>query len=203
MKNTIGIVDYNVGNLGSVKRMIDLSGGQSILIQSSDDLHHCDKLLLPGVGAFDHGIQQLRGLDYFDTLNERVLEHKVPILGICLGMQLMCKSSEEGNDLGLGWLNASVEYIKGRDIRVPHMGWNELEIANGNSIIPADMEHLRYYFVHSYAVKCTNKSDIVATSYYGSEFVSAFQKENIYGVQFHPEKSHRFGRKLFENFVAL
>lgn len=203
MTKTIGIIDYNVGNLGSVKRMIELAGGESIFVKSSEDLHSCDKLVLPGVGAFDHGVRKLRELDYFFELNQLVLVEKVPILGICLGMQLMCKASEEGSDNGLGWLDAAVEYINDADVRVPHMGWNELKIVNENSIIPTDMEHLRYYFVHSYAVRCKNKSDVVATSYYGSEFVSAFQKGNIYGVQFHPEKSHRFGRQLFEKFVDL
>lgn len=203
MSKKIGIIDYNIGNLGSVRRMIELSGGESIFIRSSDELLSCDKLVLPGVGAFDHGIQRLREMEYFDELNALVLVDKVPILGICLGMQLMCETSEEGYEIGLGWLNASVERINGINVRLPHMGWNELRILNCNSIIPTDMDHLRYYFVHSYAVRCKNMSDVVATSYYGSEFVSAFQKENIYGVQFHPEKSHRFGRQLFEKFVAL
>jgi imidazole glycerol-phosphate synthase subunit HisH len=202
----IHILDFGVGNVRSIVNMIERVGGVAKLISNPRELSASTKLILPGVGAFDHGIACLREGGWIDALNEAVLERKVPVLGICLGMQLMCKSSDEGSASGLGWVNAHVRLIQSSmasNLKVPHMGWNAVTVVQQNPLIPMDGDQRRFYFVHSYHVVPNDEADILARTHYGFDFVAAFRRGNVYGVQFHPEKSHRFGKELLGNFVRL
>jgi len=202
----IFIINYGLGNLSSVLNMIIKAGGQATIVSDPDILTEADKFILPGVGAFDHGMSNLHKSGWINALNEAVLVRRVPILGICLGMQLMCKSSEEGNLPGLGWINAEVTRFKfpvNSNLKIPHMGWNTVDICKTNPLISDKEGEQRFYFVHSYHAVCNNPLDVLATSYHGYEITSAFSNENIYGVQFHPEKSHRFGMALLKKFIDL
>jgi glutamine amidotransferase len=202
----IHILDFGVGNVRSIVNMIERVGGVAKLISNPHELIASTKLILPGVGAFDHGIACLRKGDWIDNLNEAVLGRRVPILGICLGMQLMCKSSDEGSASGLGWVDTNVRLIqssRASNLKVPHMGWNSVTVVKQNPLIPMDGDQRRFYFVHSYHVVPNDEADILARTHYGFDFVSAFSRGNVYGVQFHPEKSHRFGKELLGNFVRL
>lgn len=200
----ISILDYGAGNTNSVVRMIEKVGGKSQRVSTADEILNAEKLIIPGVGAYDHGMGQLHEKDLIDTLNIVALEKQIPILGICLGMQLMCNRSDEGSLPGLGWIDADVLRFSPdqlANLRVPHMGWNTLNISKENFLIPLANAERRFYFVHSYKVTCHDPSDVVARTHYGEDFVSAFQRNNLFGVQFHPEKSHRFGMSLFRNFL--
>ena len=199
----ITIVNYGLGNLGSIKNMLKRIGVESHISSDPKDLSQASKIILPGVGAFDTGMQHLMDNGWLETLNKKVLDEKLPTLGICLGMQLMTKRSEEGNLHGLGWIDAEVLRFNRQNLRVPHMGWNIVKPASKNSILGDDQNELRFYFVHSYFVKLDQMADLLGTSPYGEDFASAFRKDNIYGVQFHPEKSHRYGMNLLKNFSLL
>ena len=203
----ITIVNYGLGNLGSIQNMLKKVGATDVMIADSPaQLEHASKIILPGVGAFDSGMGHLLAGKWIDMLNTRVLEEKIPVLGICLGMQLMTNSSEEGNMPGLGWIDAEVikfRFEKKTRLKVPHMGWNIVKQAKPSSLISSPEEEKRFYFVHSYYVKTRNDSDALLYSEYGQNFVSAFERNNILGVQFHPEKSHRFGMALLRNFITL
>ena len=200
----ITIVDYGMGNLGSVENMLKKVGAEFKLSSSKEDILNATKLILPGVGSFDMGIKNLKKYGYFELIKDRVLNDKIPILGICLGMQLLTKESQEGIEKGFGFINASVNKfsfdIKSK-LKVPHMGWNIVNIKKTNNIYVGLTEEQRFYFVHSFAVECNDKENILTTTNYGYEFVSSFQKDNILGAQFHPEKSHKFGMNFFRNFV--
>ena len=200
------ILNYGLGNLNSILNMTTRLGIDAKISNEPSDLTKATKIILPGVGAFDHGINGLKKGDWLGTLNEVVLKKKVPILGVCLGMQLMCNKSEEGYQEGLGWINADVckfKYSVESNLKIPHMGWNTVAIKKNNPLIDFKETDKRFYFVHSYYVACKNQDDIFATANYGHDFTAAFSHENIYGVQFHPEKSHRFGMDLFQNFLSL
>jgi glutamine amidotransferase len=158
------------------------------------------------VGAFDHGMSQLESRGLLPGLAAAALADAIPILGICLGMQLMCRASQEGRMPGLGWINAQVRrfsFPAHNDMRIPHMGWNTIRVARSNPLLASDAGEQRFYFVHSYYVACDDPDDPIAMTGYGKEFVAAFQRKNLFGVQFHPEKSHRFGMDLIRNFVEL
>jgi glutamine amidotransferase len=197
----ITIIDYGMGNLGSIANMVKKVGAKSIITSDLDEIQKATKLILPGVGSFDNGMKQLRELGFIDVLNKKILEDKTPIMGICLGMQLMTQSSEEGTLEGLGWIEAKTHKFVSDSLKVPHMGWNISMIQKDSSLYTAPKIEKRFYFVHSYYVSCKKQEDILSTTSYGHEFVSSFEKENIIGVQFHPEKSHKFGMALFKNFV--
>lgn len=200
------IVNYGLGNLSSVLNMITKAGGQAIIVSDPNMLTEADKIILPGVGAFDHGMSSLHNNGWVKALNEAVLVKRVPILGICLGMQLMCKSSEEGGLPGLGWIDADVKRFKlpaESMLKIPHMGWNTVDIAKPNPLISDKEGEQRFYFVHSYHVVCKNPLDVLATSNHGYEITSSFSHNNVFGVQFHPEKSHRFGMALLKKFIEL
>ena len=202
----ITIVDYGLGNLNSVLNMIIKAGGKASIESDPTVLTKAKKIILPGVGAFDHGMSLLRNNGWVDVLNEAVIERKTPILGICLGMQLMCNSSEEGSLLGLGWIDAGVKKIiipNDENLKIPHMGWNTVDIVKHNPLINTNDGEKRFYFVHSYHVVCNNQQDIFATSYHGIQITAGFSQNNIYGTQFHPEKSHNFGMILIKNFIEI
>lgn len=199
----ITIVNYNMGNVGSIQNLIKKIGHESIITNEPLDVLNADKLILPGVGSFDNGIDNLRCLNLIDPLKQKILIEKKPILGICLGMQLFCKKSEEGILPGLNWIDAEVIKFNLESQKMPHMGWNTINIKKKNDIVLNLNNESRFYFVHSYYLNCNNNSDILTTTTYGCDFVSSIQHENIFGCQFHPEKSHRFGMQLLKNFIEL
>ena len=202
MENTkIVVIDYGMGNLGSIANMIKKVGQKSIITSDANIIAGAEKIILPGIGAFAHGMSCLKTLKVIDVLNHKVLEKKTPVLGICLGMHLMAKFSEEGNVHGLGWIDADVKLFESTDLKVPHMGWNSVEQVKSSSLYKGLNNKKRFYFVHSYYVSCNRNEDILTTTTYGTNFVSSFEKDNIFGTQFHPEKSHKFGLQLFKNFL--
>lgn len=198
------IVDYGLGNLLSVKNMLKKIGINSKISNSINDINQAEKLILPGVGAFDNGMQRIRERGLESVLTKRVMNDKIPIFGICLGMQLLGKRSEEGNEAGLGWIDAETVKFQFTDnvLKVPHMGWDYIKVKTVNPLISIN-EKQRFYFVHSYHVKCNNTQDVMATCHYGIEFTSMINRGNIFGAQFHPEKSLSFGMELLQNFVKL
>jgi len=205
----ITIIDLNIGNIGSVVNMIKHVGGICKVSSDPSEIKKASKLILPGVGSFDRAMKQLREKQLEDIIVEKAKIQKTPLLGICLGMQLLTNSSEEGEEKGLGLINAeTLSFKKAFDEkeimeRIPHMAWNDIRVEQENDLTKNLMESSRFYFVHSYYVKCSIKKNCLMTSNYGFDFASAIVKNNIYGVQFHPEKSHKYGKKLISNFVKL
>jgi len=199
----ITIINLEMGNPSSIKNMIKKIGYNSIISNSIQDIKMADKLILPGVGSFDKAIQNLIRLKLTDTINANVLINKTPILGICLGMQLLSKSSEEGIEMGLGYINGyTVKFrVNCENLKIPHMGWNTIDIKKESPLFYEVGVVSRFYFVHSYHIICEDNCDILAETNHGYDFVSAVEKDNIYGVQFHPEKSHRFGMQILKNFI--
>lgn len=201
----IGIINYGMGNLGSIQNMLKKIGVKSTIVENPEELSEATKLILPGVGSFDNGIQRLRDDNWIPVLNDLVLDRKIPVLGICLGMQLMTNSSEEGNEEGLRWIDAQTVRFKvdQGSLRVPHMGWNIVRASSSENLLPINYEEVRFYHVHSYYVKLNDQNLEMASTTYGIKFTSAFHKDNIWGVQFHPEKSHKFGMELLRNFSQV
>ena len=201
----IVIIDYGIGNLASVLNMFKKIGAKDVCISSDNSIiEKADKLLLPGVGSFDAGMNNLEKSGLIPILNNKVLIKKTPILGICLGMQLLTQKSEEGIKPGLGWIDGETlkfNFNNNNELKIPHMGWNYVNVKKENPLININ-EKNRFYFVHSYYVKCKEEQSI-ATTQYGFDFTCMVKKENIFGAQFHPEKSLRFGMKFLENFVKL
>ncbi len=199
----ITIVDYGIGNLLSIKNMIRKIGYDSQICSDPDEIYKSSKLILPGVGAFDTGMKNLADRKLLEVLNTKIIVEKIPVLGICLGMQLLTRSSEEGILPGLGYLPGKTTRFKVSDLqlKVPHMGWNVVKIEKESPLFKDMFDENRFYFVHSFHVECDNKSDILNLTEYGYNFVSAFEKDNILGAQYHPEKSHKFGMKLLENYI--
>lgn len=183
--------------------MFSFLGVDAVISSDLGILKTADRLILPGVGHFAHGMQQLDSLGFSDAIKEHAIINQKPILGICLGMQLMTKLSEEGNSIGLGLVDAQTKKFQFQDqsLKIPHMGWNEVTWQKESIMLDGLSEKPRYFFVHSYFVECNKHEDVLGTTNYGKEFVSAFQHNNIIGMQFHPEKSHKFGKELFQNFV--
>jgi imidazole glycerol-phosphate synthase subunit HisH len=198
------IVDYGVGNLGSLLNMCKHIGISASVSRKGQDILDATHIIVPGVGSFDYGIERLKESALIEVLNEAVCVRKKPTLGICLGMQLMTNYSEEGTESGLGWVDASTRKFPVKsDFKVPHMGWNRLVEVQSSALLKDSLERSRYYFAHSYYVDCNDRVDVVAQANHGFDFDVIFQKENIIGVQFHPEKSHKFGMKLLKNFFSL
>jgi len=202
----VAIVDYGMGNLHSVRRKLDRIGVHAQLTSDPDELLRADKLLLPGVGHFGKAMEHLESLGLVPALNEAVVVRKTPILGICLGMQLFARRSEEGGSEGLGWIDADVVRFgidDTRRLKVPQMGWNGVRIARSSPMLEGVTEQTEFYFVHAYHMVCRDSEDVLCDTDYGYAFTSVVQRENLYGVQFHPEKSHDAGEALLRNFLSL
>ncbi len=202
----IVIIDYKLGNLGSIQNMLRRIGADAIISGDPVEINRAEKIILPGVGSFDAGMQAIENSGLRPLLRELVVRKKRPTLGVCLGMQLLTRGSEEGRLSGLGWVGAQTFAFKFDSIdpkpKVPHMGWNSTEKTNSDPLFDS-LDEARFYFVHSYYVKCDSTENIIAKTDYAGEFVSAFRYGNIWGTQFHPEKSHRFGMRLLQNFAEL
>lgn len=204
----IAILNYGLGNLGSIANMFKVIGEKSVITDDIEIIKQADKLILPGVGAFDAGMSQLERRGLISVIQEEVEKGK-PILGICLGMQLLGRKSEEGEKRGLGLIafdNKKFDFsdlddgLK-KELKIPHMGWDIVEFKQNIPLLEGIDGSQRYYFVHSYHAVCDDINNIMMTCDYGYEFAAAVCKDNIYGVQFHPEKSHDFGMKILENFA--
>jgi glutamine amidotransferase len=202
----IAIVDYGMGNTGSIKNMLKRIGYDDVVVTNNhEDLSKAEKFILPGVGSFDAAVNTMKQSGLLSILNHEVEQKKKPILGICLGMQLLTKGSEEGKLAGLGWIDAYVrKFDSNNNIKVPHIGWQYVTSSGSQHALLNNLSEMsRYYFVHSYYVVCNDKSNELLMCNYGGDFTCAIQHNNIMGVQFHPEKSHKYGMQLFRNFVEL
>ncbi len=206
MSAAIAIIDYGMGNLHSVYKKLMELGAKPLLATTKKEVLEADKIILPGVGHFEKAIQNLKQQGIYDSLNEVVLHKKTPILGICLGMQLMAKGSEEGREKGFGWFDSNVERFQIENklkYKVPQTGWNTVHIAKESKLLKGIADKSEFYFLHSYHFGITNGKEILTTTNFEYEFVSAVERGNIYGTQFHPEKSHSAGTQLFKNFIEL
>jgi len=202
----VAIINFNSGNLYSIKKSITDLKHEAFICNDSDDLKNSDKIILPGVGSFHQAINYLSKFGFVEALNELILKKEVPILGICLGMQLFCKSSSENKfTKGLSFIDAEVLNFKdiGCKFKLPHIGWNNINIKKEDYIFNKIPDHSDFYFIHNFAVKCNQQEQILATTNYNVDFVSIFKKKNIYGVQFHPEKSSKSGSILIKNFLEI
>lgn len=202
----IAIINYGLGNLTSIQNMFRRLGIDCVITSDVNEIRNASRLLLPGVGHFKKGMANLVESGLVGLLNELVLEQQKPILGICLGAQLMTKHSEEGGVDGLGWVDANTvrfDSTKLNNLPIPHMGWTDINVTRNSGLLDGIPEDPRYYFVHSYHFDFEQPEEVIATSKYGYEFACAFNKGNVYGAQFHPEKSHKFGMKVFENFSKI
>lgn len=201
------VIDYNVGNVGSIENILKKIGCEAVVSSDPSILRAADKLILPGVGSFDYGMKNLHDFGIIDILREKVLKEGTPLLGICLGMQLLTQGSEEGSLPGLGFFKAFTKKFPteccGQKLNIPHMGWNYVHAKEEAQLFKNPPEGMRFYFVHSYYVECENENDSIATTEYGIKFTSAIGRDKIFGVQFHPEKSHKYGMNLLKNFVEL
>lgn len=200
------VVDYGMGNLGSILNMLRKVGAAAEISGSVDAIARGSKLILPGVGAFDTGMRAITERGLRDVLETKALEEKVPVLGICLGAQLLTRSSDEGELAGLGWIPARTirfTFPPGSQYKVPHMGWNDVVVRQPSPLTDGLPGGSRYYFVHSFYICADDEADSLLKTSYGVEFDSGIRRDNIYGVQFHPEKSHRFGMKLLHSFSRL
>ena len=200
----IVIVDYEIGNLAAIANMFNRLGEQCEITANSEKIKKAAKIILPGNGAFDACMQGLRATGLIPLLNEKVMNEKTPLLGICVGAQMLGHGSEEGNEPGLGWMDIHVKRFTALpDLRVPHMGWCHVKkAASEHPLFEKLDDDTRFYFVHSYYLATTHTEDVLLTATYGIEFAAAVGKNNIVGVQFHPEKSHRFGKQLLGQFAG-
>jgi len=201
------ILNYGMGNPTSILNMVKKVGGEAVISSDAEVISKATAFILPGVGSFDNGMKRLEDLEITPILHKKVIQDKTPFLGICLGMQLLFESSEEGQSEGLCWVSGEVKRFdssgeeQAKQLKIPHMGWNVVTPYCKQTIFGDKDEEQRFYFVHSYHVVCDNQNDVLASTVYGYEFTCAVKKENIYGVQFHPEKSHRFGMNFFRNYL--
>ncbi len=201
----ITIIDYGIGNLGSILNMLKRIGVEGEVKSDLESIKDASKLILPGVGAFDTAMKKINKSNLTNVLKLKALEEKIPIMGICLGMQLLMNLSEEGIEPGLGLIDGEVKKFSFENphLKVPHMGWNYVHMSQKDDPIINGLDQSKFYFVHSYYVKVKDDNNSLLKTNYGIKFDSGVRKDNIFGFQFHPEKSHKFGMKLFENFVAL
>lgn len=203
----ITLIDYGVGNINAFVNVYKRVDVPVKIARTKEDLDGAKKLILPGVGHFDHAMTQLNNSGMRDTLDKMVLEDKVPVIGICVGMQMMANHSDEGKLDGLKWIDASVRKFDESTIkqvtRLPHMGWNDVKPVKDISLFKGLEKEAIFYFLHTYYFECNNQEDIMAVTDYGINFASAAHHENKYGIQFHPEKSHQYGEILLHNFAKL
>ncbi|MCL5407045.1 MAG: imidazole glycerol phosphate synthase subunit HisH [Patescibacteria group bacterium] len=203
----IVIIDYGAGNLRSVANKLERIGVKAVISSKPSVILKAEKLILPGVGFFKAGMENLSERGLLPVLNQKVLVEKTPILGVCLGIQLFSQKSEEGNAKGLGWIEAETRKFvfekENSSLKIPHMGWNSIKIRKKSPLLEGIKDEDIFYFVHSYHVVTEGKNEILATTHYGYDFVSVIQKDNIYGTQFHPEKSHQAGIQILKNFAKL
>ena len=203
----ITIVDYGLGNIRAFLNAYARLNIQAQTASSSLELSSASKVILPGVGSFDDAMTQLERSGMRDALDELALRRRVPILGVCVGMQMLARGSDEGKLPGLGWIAGTVRSLgslmPGNKLPVPHMGWNDVRPVGQPKLFDGLMMEARFYFLHSYVVQCDRQEDAVAMATYGVDFACAVSASNICGVQFHPEKSHQFGLRLLQNFACL
>ena len=203
----ITLIDYGVGNIFAFQNVYKRLNIPTRIAKTAADLINSEKLILPGVGAFDFAMEQLNASGMRQILDELVLDKKVPIIGICVGMQMMGNRSDEGSAEGLKWIDADIikfdETLIQQRTKLPHMGWNDVSPLSGHPLFNGLEQDSIFYFLHSYYFNCNNKEDIIAVSDYGISFASAVNSNNVYGIQFHPEKSHQYGEKLLNNFAQL
>lgn len=201
----IAIIDYDIGNIAAVDNMFRRLGVESLITNDPEAIIRADKIVLPGNGAFDACMLNLRRSGLIPILEQRILDSGVPILGICVGAQMLGKSSEEGSEAGLGWIDMTVQRLPvTNDLRVPHMGWSNVHLEQSkHELANGVLQDARFYFVHSYYMKPKNPEDVFLSAHYGINFAAGVAKGHITGVQFHPEKSHRFGKQLFSAFAGI
>lgn len=203
----ITIINYGSGNINAIGNIYNRLNIPFKIANSPQDVAGAEKIILPGVGAFDETISILDKSGFRSVLDKEVLENKVPVIGVCVGMQILAESSEEGALPGLGWIKGKVKKIDSSLLKskpkIPHLGWNSIKITRNSILFDRIDEELGFYFLHSYYFDCSYEEDILATTYYGKEFASAVNHSNIFGVQFHPEKSHQNGVNLLKNFAKL
>lgn len=199
------ILDYQVGNLASIKNMLKKIGVEARISSDIEEINSADKLILPGVGAFDTCALKLQQSGLLTIINKKVLEDKTPVLGVCVGMQLLAEGSEEGDLPGLGWIKGRIVKFKKsllpEGFKIPHMGWTDVMPCKSSKLFDDMHDEPRFYFVHSYHVEPDDSADTLVEANYGYTFAAGIERQNIMGVQFHPEKSHKFGMKLLANFV--
>ncbi len=203
----IVIIDYGLGNVNAFANVYKKLNIPVLIAKNSADLTHATKIILPGVGSFDYAMQRLIDSGMREVLEQKVLNEKIPVLGICVGMQMLAKQSEEGVLPGLGWINGRVKKFKLQSdsvaLQIPHMGWNTVKPLHSNGLFNGIADESRFYFLHSYYFKCNNPEDAIAKTTYIGDFECAVNSANIFGVQFHPEKSHSNGIQLLKNFALL
>jgi glutamine amidotransferase len=201
----IRIIDYGLGNISAFLNVYKRLNVEAGVARTSSDLKTADKLILPGVGAFDQAIDLLNGSGMRESLDELVLGQKVPVLGVCVGMQILANSSEEGVRGGLGWVPGKVKHLRsmGGNLQLPHMGWNDVTPIGDSGLFAGLQTGARFYFLHSFFFDCDLPADVSAVANYGGDFCCAVHKANVFGAQFHPEKSHHFGAKVLQNFAEL
>jgi imidazole glycerol-phosphate synthase subunit HisH len=202
----INIIDYGTSNVYAVYKRVQRTGAHAIVSNRAEDIRNAEKIILPGVGHFGRAMQNLKRLCLLEALNDAVVNQKKPVLGICLGMQLMAEGSEEGDAEGLGWIGGKVKKLAVSDVcrfKIPHMGWNSAELMKDSPLTKRLKQEDSFYFTHSYHYEVRNQSEVLQMTEYSNKFVSAISRENIYGVQYHPEKSYDAGTVLLENFAKL
>ena len=203
----ITIIDYGLGNIFAFSNVYKRLSIPVAVAKSAADLQAATKLILPGVGAFDHAMELLQQSGMRNALDELVLARAVPVLGVCVGMQILAATSEEGHLLGLGWIDGNVRRFDSLNVRqplrLPHMGWNDVKPIGSSALFAGLNSDARFYFLHSYYFQCARSENVLAQAEYGTMFSCAVQSKNIFGVQFHPEKSHHSGTRLLKNFAEM
>lgn len=205
LRPALTVADFGVGNVASIMNMARRIGAAAILTDDASIIRAAQRLVLPGVGAFDHGIRQLRARGLFDLVREKAAAG-TPLLGVCLGMQMLARGSEEGREHGLGLIDGECRrfaFSEGTPLRIPHVGWNEPTVVRDNPLLSAEGTTPRFYFTHGYHLVCEREEDVLATVDYGYAFPAIVGRGNVFGVQFHPEKSHRFGMELLRRFSEV
>lgn len=203
----ITLIDYGVGNIFAFQNVYKRLDIPTKIAKTASDLEHTEKIILPGVGSFDYAMKRLNASGMREKLDELVLQNKVPVIGICVGMQMMGNKSDEGREDGLKWIDADIlkfdENLIRQRTKLPHMGWNDVTPVKDHPLFYGLEKNAIFYFLHSYYFNCNNPADILAVSDYGLQFTSAANRNNIFGIQFHPEKSHQYGEKLLNNFAKI